>query len=69
MFNGDMRKERVERVMTLASTLTLAEMKAVVQALTHLHDSIVLQKDPRWHKEKDILPWGETYSNNWEKEL
>jgi hypothetical protein len=30
-----------------------------------------MQKDPRWHKEKDILPWGETYSNdpNWEKEF
>lgn len=69
MFNGDIRKERCERVMALASQLTLSEMKAVIRALTHLHDSIVLEKDPRWHKEK--LPWGETYSNdpNWEKEF
>lgn len=50
MFNGDIRKERVERVMSMASQLTLAEMKAVVRELTHLHDSIVLQKDPKWIK-------------------
>lgn len=71
MFNGDIRKERVERVMTLASQLTVQEMKAVVRALTHLHDSIVMERDPKWHKDKSILPWGETYSNdpNWEKEF
>lgn len=73
MFDGDIRKERVERVMTLASTLTVQEMKAVIRALTHLHDSIVMQHDPKWAKEAHIqegtLPWGETFSNNWEKEF
>lgn len=75
MFNGDIRKERVERVMTLASTLTVQEMAAVVRALTHLHDSIVMQHDPKWvkaaHMREGTLPYGETYSNdpNWEKEF
>ena len=50
MFNGDIRKARVERVMTMASQLTLAEMKAVVTELTMLHDSIVLAQDPKWIK-------------------
>ena len=50
MFNGDMRKARVERVMVMASNLTLAEMKAVIAQLTQLHDSIVIANDPRWIK-------------------
>jgi hypothetical protein len=58
MFNGDIRKARVERVMALASQMTLAEMKAVVRELTHLHDSIVMAKDPKWSKDP-----------HWEKDL
>jgi hypothetical protein len=50
MFNGDIRKERVERIMVLASNLTVAEMKAVIAQLTQLHDSIVIANDPRWVK-------------------
>lgn len=59
MFNGDIRKERAERVMNLASQLTLAEMKAVIKALTHLHDSIVIANDPKWKKPKD--PYWESF--------
>jgi hypothetical protein len=72
MFNGDIRKERVERVMTLASQLTVQEMRSVVMQLTHLHDSIIMEHDPKWAKEaRGTLPYGETYSNdpNWEKEF
>ena len=54
MFDGDIRLARVNRVMTLASQMTLLEMKAVIRELTYLHDSIVLEKDPRWHKEKEL---------------
>jgi len=36
--------------MQLASQLTVQEMKAVVRALTELHDSIVIQHDPKWEK-------------------
>ena len=50
MFGGDIRKERVERVMTLASQLTVMEMRAVIQALTHIHDSIIMANDPKWIK-------------------
>ena len=50
MFDGDIRKDRVARVMTLASQLTVMEMKSVVLQLTHLHDSIVIQHDPKWIK-------------------
>jgi hypothetical protein len=50
MFNGDIRKSNVERVMVMASQLTIAEMKAVIAQLTHLHDSIVIANDPRWQK-------------------
>ena len=39
--------------MSIASQLTLAEMKAIIKALTHLHDSIVIANDPRWVKESD----------------
>ena len=60
MFDGDIRKSRVERVMILASQLTVAEMKAVVEQLTHLHDSIVIANDPRWKKPEDP---------HWEKDL
>ena len=50
MFGGDIRKERVERVMTLASQLTVMEMRAVIKELTHLHDSIIMANDPKWIK-------------------
>lgn len=50
IFNGDIRKERVAKVMTLASQLTVMEMKSVVLQLTHLHDTIVMQNDPKWIK-------------------
>jgi hypothetical protein len=50
VFNGDIRKARVERIMVMASNLTLSEMKAVIAQLTQLHDSIVLANDPRWVK-------------------
>jgi hypothetical protein len=50
MFNGDIRKARVEKVMVMASNLTVAEMKAVIVQLTQLHDSIVIAADPRWIK-------------------
>lgn len=50
MFNGDIRKKRVEQVMNLASQLTVMEMKSVVLQLTHLHDSIVIANDPKWIK-------------------
>lgn len=50
MFNGDIRKDRVARVMALASQLTVMEMKSVVLQLTHLHDSIVMENDPKWIK-------------------
>lgn len=53
MFNGDIRKQRVAQVMTLASQLTIMEMRQVVKALTHLHDSIVIANDPKWIKPKD----------------
>jgi len=76
MFDGDIRKERVARVMTLASQLTVQEMRAVVKQLTHLHDSIILEKDPMWAKQ---VHYGDTvYKNvepvlaedpNWEKGL
>lgn len=50
MFGGDIRKERVERVMTLASQLTVMEMRAVIKELTRLHDSIIMANDPKWIK-------------------
>ena len=53
MFNGDIRKSNVERVMVLASQLTIMEMKAVIAQLTHLHDSIIIANDPRWKKPED----------------
>jgi hypothetical protein len=53
MFNGDIRKERVERVMVMASKLTVMEMKSVILQLTSLHDSIIMANDPRWQKPKD----------------
>lgn len=60
MFNGDIRKSRIERVMVLASQLTLVEMRTVIEQLTHLHDSIVIANDPRWKKPEDP---------HWEKNL
>lgn len=53
MFSGDIRKDRVVRVMTLASQLTVMEMKSVIKELTHLHDSIVMANDPRWEKPQE----------------
>ena len=53
MFNGDIRKERVERVMVMASKLTVMEMKSVILQLTSLHDSIIIANDPRWIKSYD----------------
>ena len=50
MFNGDIRLARVEDVMKLVRTMTLAEIKAVVSQATQYHDSIVLAMDPRWRK-------------------
>ena len=52
MFNGDIRKERVEKVMILASQLTVMEMRTVIKELTHLHDSIIMKNDPRWIKQE-----------------
>jgi len=59
MFNGDIRLARVEDVMKLVRTMTLAEIKAVVREATQYHDSIVLAMDPKWRKpdphwEKDL---------------
>lgn len=51
MFDGDIRLQRVEQVMMLARNLTVAEMKAVVRALTQLHDSIVMDNNPMWKKD------------------
>jgi len=50
MFNGDIRLARVEDVMKLVRTMTLAEIKAVVREATQYHDSIVLAMDPKWRK-------------------
>ena len=50
MFGGDIRKERVERVMTLARQLTVMEMRAVIKELTRIHDSIIMANDPKWIK-------------------
>ena len=58
MFNGDIRKERVVKVMVAASQLTVAEMRAVIKELTALHDSIIMQNDPKWRKDP-----------NWENHL
>ncbi len=60
MFNGDIRKERVQKVMTMASQLTVMEMKSIILQLTHLHDSIILANDSRWLKPEDP---------NWEDHL
>ena len=58
MFNGDIRKERVNKVMVAASQLTVSEMRAVIKELTSLHDSIVIKNDPNWRKDP-----------NWESHL
>lgn len=50
MFGGDIRKDRVQAVMSMARILTLAEMKSVLYQLTTLHDLIVMNNDPRWEK-------------------
>jgi len=50
MFDGDIRKMRVEAVMSMARVLTLAEMRSVILQLTSLHDLIVMENDPRWKK-------------------
>ena len=50
LFNGDIRLQRIERVMKLIRPMTLAEMKAIYREIAQLHDAIVLQSDPRWEK-------------------
>jgi hypothetical protein len=50
LFDGDIRKMRVEAVMSMARVLTLAEMRSVILQLTSLHDLIVMENDPRWEK-------------------
>jgi hypothetical protein len=50
MFGGDVRLARVEEAMKLVRTMTLMEIKAVVQQATQYHDSIVLAMDPKWRK-------------------
>ena len=50
MFDGDIRKMRVEAVMSMARVLTVAEMRSVILQLTSLHDLIVMENDPRWEK-------------------
>jgi hypothetical protein len=52
MFNGDIRNIRVNKVMTMASQLTVMEMKYVILQLTSMHDEIVIKNDPRWRKEE-----------------
>ena len=50
MFDGDIRKMRVEAVMSMARTLTVAEMRSVILQLTSLHDMIIINNDSRWEK-------------------
>ena len=50
MFNGDIRNLRVDAVMAMAKNLTVVEMKSVILQLTSLHDSIIMENDPRWQK-------------------
>ena len=50
LFGGDIRIQRVERVMKLVRQMTLAEMKALYSQIAQLHDAIVLQNDSRWEK-------------------
>jgi len=50
MFNGDIRLQRIERVMKLVRVMTLAEMRALYAQIAQLHDAIVLESDPRWKK-------------------
>ena len=50
MFGGDIRKERVEKVMILVSQLTVMEMRAVIKELTRIHDSIIMANDHKWIK-------------------
>lgn len=53
MFNGDIRLQRIERVMKLVRVMTLAEMKTLYSQIAQLHDSIVLANDSRWVKKED----------------
>ena len=53
MFDGDIRKMRVEAVMSMARVLTLQEMRSVILQLTSLHDSIIMDNDPRWEKDDE----------------
>lgn len=50
MFDGDIRKMRVEAVMSMARVLTVQEMRSVILQLTSLHDMIIINNDPRWEK-------------------
>ena len=42
LFGGDIRLQRIERVMKLVRQMTLAEMKALYSQIAQLHDAIVL---------------------------
>ena len=53
MFDGDIRLQRIERLMKLVRVMTLAEMKTLYSQIAQLHDSIVLQNDSRWAKKED----------------
>lgn len=52
MFDGDIRLQRVEKVMEMVRKMTLAEMKALYSQIALLHDSIVIANDPRWEKDR-----------------
>ena len=51
MLDGDIRLQRIERVMKLVRVMTLAEMKTLYSQIALLHDSVVIANDPRWKKE------------------
>lgn len=53
LFGGDIRLQRIERVMKLIRPMTLAEMKAIYREIAQLHDAIVLANDYRWVKRED----------------
>ena len=53
MFSGDIRNLRVDMVMNMAKNLTVVEMRSVILQLTSLHDSIIMDNDPRWEKDDE----------------
>jgi hypothetical protein len=50
MFNGDIRRQRVEDVMNVIRKMTLAEMKMIYRQIAQHHDAIVLAANPKWKK-------------------